>query len=183
MVVHAGGSLLQWEHIQLHQIWLRFFVVEPNENTQSRWSDYKNQNKASDIHWINFICADLCICSSFTSFWPLNEHLCLFAACFIKWLPQLPLPLPLWILSSPFCALWACAPSLSTTDEALWPEPEGDGCCIHPFFAPCSLSVFRWVHSNWTSERQHQFLQPHESRPFPKKQINRKTPSAVFFIK
>lgn len=41
----------------------------------------------------------------------LNEHPCLLTAGFIKWLPQLPLPLPLLFLSA------LCAPSLSTTDE------------------------------------------------------------------
>lgn len=60
-------------------------------------------------------------------FWFLtqNEHLCLSAGCFIKWLPQLPLPLPLSSCSSPLCTLWACAPSLSATDEGRWPELVG----------------------------------------------------------
>lgn len=68
----------------------------------------------------------------------LNENLCLFSGFFIKWLPQLPLPLPCFL--SPPCSPRACAPSLSASDERRWPEL--GGYCVYPF-SSILISIWR----------------------------------------
>lgn len=92
----------------------------------------------TELHCSDHVIAWSCSVNSDSWFTLLNEHLCLLPACFIKWLPQLPLPSPLPSCSSPRCALWACAPSLSTTDEGRWPELVG-GWDIYP---SCALFSF-----------------------------------------